>query len=147
VASESVAHDGDTVDDGLGETPVAQLIANGRCNFLPKGIAEFFMHALVADDRELMRARGKVEQDRIAFTGGGHALLFEPARRARNDVVGSDLAVADKDADFTGRPAFGISNGANNFSIIELSKKILRFHGDATIYRWPLLRQSFRLRR
>jgi hypothetical protein len=144
---EGVTDHGDTADDGLSETPVAQPIVDGRCNSLPEGIAGFLMHALVADDRKLMRARRKVEQDCIAFTSGGHAKLFEPARRARDDVVGSDWPIGDEDADFTGRLAFGISNGANDFSIIELFNKILRFHGRATIFRWPLLRQSFRLRR
>ena len=44
---------------------------------LPEGIAEFFVHAFVADDGELVRARRKIKQDRIAFPGGGHPKLFE----------------------------------------------------------------------
>ena len=41
-------------DDSLSETAVAKFFTDHRCNFTPKGLAEFFVDTLVAHDGELM---------------------------------------------------------------------------------------------
>ena len=147
MASKKVAGHPDAGDDRFGETTGLELVGHHRGEFVPEVGAEFFMDALIADNRKLLRAWSEIKQDGVAIPSRAHPELLETACRATDDLICPDVTSGDKDTDLAGGPAFRLLNSLNNRSLVELPEKVVSSHCCPTIFRWRLHHQSSHRRR
>lgn len=116
----------DAVQQPCREITVFEMTTHFCSQEFPEFFPALFMHRSIANDSKLARAWGDKDKHPVFLAGFAHAkslVLF--LCRCHRFI---DSLVADEDADFTRSRIFGALDGGNNFIVLQLVKKFLRFH-------------------
>ena len=115
----------DRLEQCFAELLLFEMRFHGRDQSLPELIAAFLMHAFVADNRELLRARSHENQDGVAMGGLLHSELEEFLLRHWQRIAG-DFAALDVNANLARAFRFRRRNRRSDAFVIESAEKFFR---------------------
>jgi hypothetical protein len=118
ILGEQIARRADRMKESLREIFVAEMSAHSVDKLLPELSATLLMHAFVADDRELVRARSDENEHAVSIARLLHSELLELAFRERQRLL-LKFAALHKNADLAGGPRFGSRDRACDALVIE----------------------------
>jgi len=142
MARQELARFLDRFHEGIREILISEMGPHLLDELLPESIATFLVNAFIPNHRKLSRARGHINQDRVALISRLHPQLLEPLSRMIEGVA-VQFSSLHVDPNLAGGLGFGPFDRSNDAIVIELLEKILGSH-CSTSSRSSLRRQSFR---